>query len=132
MPKPPLPENVAALLARPNPCVMATVRADGSPVTVATWYLWVDGRVLLNLDASRKRLAHLRRDPRVALTVLADDGWNRHVSLQGRVVSIEDDTDLADIDRLAMHYHGKPYPVRDQPRVTAWMEIDTWFGWGLG
>ena len=34
---------------------------------------------------------------------------------------IHDDTDLADIDRLSMRYNGVPYPVRDAPRVSAWM-----------
>jgi hypothetical protein len=48
---------------------MATVAADGRPVTVATWYLVEeDGTVLLGLDATRARLKHLRDDPRVSLT----------------------------------------------------------------
>ena len=97
------------LLRRPNPAVMATLAADGRPVSVATWYLLEDdGRVLLNLDGGRARLKHLRRDPRVALTVLGDD-WYTHVSLQGRVVSLVDDDDLRDIDRLSRHYGGQPF-----------------------
>jgi PPOX class probable F420-dependent enzyme len=118
------------LLRRPNPAVMATVAADGRPVSVATWYLFEDdGRVLLNLDAGRARLRHLRKDPRVALTVLGDD-WYTHVSLQGRVVSLVDDEDLRDIDRLARHYTGNPYRNRERPRVSAYVEVDRWHGWG--
>ncbi len=61
MPSTPLPQSVVDLLKLPNPAVMATVAADGRPVTVATWYLLEDdGRVLLNLDATRARLKHLR------------------------------------------------------------------------
>jgi len=82
MPKPPLPAKLDELLAKPNPAVMATLKANGDPVSVATWYLWQDGRVLLNLDGERKRLEHLRNDPRVALTVLDEAGWDAHVSLQ--------------------------------------------------
>lgn len=64
MPTVPLPDAVAALLARPNPAVMATLRADGQPVTVATWYLLEDdGRVLLGLDAVRARLRAFGRTP---------------------------------------------------------------------
>ena len=118
------------LLRRPNPAVMATLAKDGRPVSVATWYLFEDdGRVLLNLDAGRARLAHIRRDPRVALTVLGDD-WYTHVSLQGRVASLVDDEDLRDIDRLARHYTGKPYSNRGRPRVSAYVEVDRWHGWG--
>lgn len=130
MPAAPLPADVAALLARPNPAVMATLASDGRPVTVATWYLLdEDGTVLLNLDAGRSRLAHLRRDPRVSLTAL-DDDWYTHVSVQGEVVSIADDADLVDIDRLSRHYTGRAYPVRDRPRVSVHVRIDRWHGWG--
>jgi PPOX class probable F420-dependent enzyme len=130
MPTPPLPDRVIALLREPRPAVMATVAPDGRPVTVPTWYLLEgDGRVLLGLDAERARLEHMRRDPRIALTVLAED-WYTHVSLQGRVVSIVDDEGLRDIDRLSRHYTGQPYSNRDRPRVSAQVEIDRWHGWG--
>jgi PPOX class probable F420-dependent enzyme len=127
--KPPVPENIAAILARPNPAVMATVRPDGAPVSVATWYLYEDGRVLLNLDGTRKRLEHLRADPRVSLTVLDGDSWYRHISLQGRV-TITPDEGLAGIDRLSIHYGGNPYPNRKNPRFDAWMEIESFHAWG--
>ena len=131
MPVPPLPDDVAALLARPQPAVMATVAPDGRPVTVATWYLVeADGTILLNLDAGRTRLEHLRADPRVSLTALAADDWYTHVSLQGHVTSILDDPDLVDIDRLSRHYTGNPYPVRDRPRVSVRVTVDRWHGWG--
>jgi PPOX class probable F420-dependent enzyme len=121
----------AALLARPNPAVMATVAADGRPVTVATWYLVEDdGTVLLGLDAGRVRLEHLRADPRVSLTALAEDDWYTHVSVQGRVTSIRDDDGLRDIDRLSRHYTGQDYPVRDRPRVSVHVAVERWHGWG--
>ena len=129
MPEPPLPPRLDAFLTRPNAAVIATVRADGFPVTVATWYDWEDGRVLVNMDESRKRLEHLRTDPRVSLTVMDLSDWSVHVSLQGRVVSLEDDPDLADIDRLSVRYTGQPYAVRDRRRVTAWIEIERWHAW---
>ncbi len=129
MPKPPLPAKLDELLAKPNPAVMATLKANGDPVSVATWYLWQDGRVLLNLDGERKRLEHLRNDPRVALTVLDEAGWDAHVSLQGRVASIEDDPELTDIDRLCRHYHGEPYGNRERPRVSVWVDVDRWHAW---
>ncbi len=130
MPRVPVPPEVDQLLSRPNPAVVATLRPDGSPHSVPTWYDWEDGRVLLNMEDTRLRLGYMRRDPRVALTVLADDGWYRHVSLLGRIVSIEDDEDLADIDRLAVRYTGQPFRTRDRKRVSAWMEPERWHGWG--
>ena len=130
MARSPLTEKASALLAKPNPAVITTVRPDGQPVSVATWYLWEDGRVLVNMDEGRRRLAYLRDDPRVTLTALDEAGWYSHVSLQGRVVEMYDDDGLVDIDRLAQHYTGQPYRNRDRGRVSAWIEVDTWHGWG--
>ncbi len=126
----PLPDDIKALLRKPNPAVMATLRKDGQPVTVATWYLFEDDRILVNMDESRVRLNHLRRDPRISLTVLEEGAWYTHVSVQGRVVEMKDDEGLVDIDRLATLYTDKPYRNRDSPRISAWIEIDSWHGWG--
>ena len=110
---------------------MATLAKDGRPVTVATWYLLEpDGHVLLNLDSERVRLRHLRRDPRIALTVLDGTDWGSHVSLQLSVVAVTDDVDLSDIDALAKHYTGASYPNRERTRVSARARIRNWHGWG--
>ena len=63
MPQLPLTPRVAQLLLKPNPAVGASLRPDGTPHTAATWYEWRDGRVLLNMDAGRKRLAYMRASP---------------------------------------------------------------------
>ena len=127
--RPTLPPELDDLLHRPNPAVVATLRPDGSPHTVATWYLWDGRRVLLNMDESRARLRFMRRDPRVALTVLDGESWYRHVSLVGRVTELVDDGELADIDRLARHYTGEPFRDREHRRVSARVEVDSWHTW---
>jgi PPOX class probable F420-dependent enzyme len=133
VPAAPLPKDILDLLAKPNPAVMASIAADGRPVTVATWYLLEDdATILLGLDAKRARLDHLRRDPRVSLTVLAADDWYTHVSVQGRIDDIVDDEGLRDIDRLSRHYTGKPYRNRERPRVSTHLHIDRWHGWSGG
>jgi PPOX class probable F420-dependent enzyme len=133
VPSPPLPDNVLDLLRQPNPAVMATLGADGRPVTVATWYLLEpDGTILFGLDAGRARLNHLHRDRRVSLTALAQDDWYTHVSVQGHVTSIVDDEGLRDIDRLASHYTGQPYRNRERPRVSVHVTLDHWHGWSGG
>lgn len=129
MPPVPVPADVDEFLRRPNPAIVASLRGDGSPHTVATWYDWVDGRVLLSMDESRLRLRFMRRDGRVALTVLDEEDWGRHVSLLGRIAAIEEDVGLRDIDRLAIRYSGHPFRTRDRARFSAWMDIDAWHGW---
>jgi PPOX class probable F420-dependent enzyme len=131
MPHLPLPAELDELVARANPAVVATARPDGAPHTAATWYDWENGRVLLNMDETRARLRHMRENPRVSVTIFDGDDWGRHVTLLGRVISIDSDGDLADIDRLAVRYTGKPFGTRDRKRVSAWMQPDFWSSWPL-
>ena len=128
MPKPPLPPETDEFLRRVNPAVIATLRADGSPHTAATWYDWDGKRMLVNMERSRKRLEHLRRDPRVSVTVLDAGSWYRQLTVFGRAVEIVDDPDLEDIDRLSRRYMGQAFR-RNADRVSAWIELDGWYGW---
>jgi PPOX class probable F420-dependent enzyme len=133
MPKPPLPDDVLALLREPNPAVVAVLMPSGNPMSVATWYLVEDdGTVLLNMDAGRARLGWIRERPHVSLTALKEGEWYTHVSVRGPIVRWEEDEAkaLADIDRLSIHYSGEAYSNRERPRVSAWLQIEHWHGWG--
>ena len=110
MPKPPLPDEVQELLRKPNPSVIVSVRPDGQPVSVPTWYLWEDGRVLVNMDNARKRVEYLRKDPRVSISILSEDDWYTHVSIQGHIVEWADDDDLTIIDRCSRALHRQALP----------------------
>jgi PPOX class probable F420-dependent enzyme len=125
-----LSDDAKQMLAKPNPAVIATVRRDGQPVSAATWYVLRGDRVLVNMDAGRVRLAHMRADPRVSLTVIDGDDWYTHVTVIGHVSEIYDDEGLADIDAISQHYQGTPYPDRKRPRVSAVIEVDRVHGWG--
>jgi PPOX class probable F420-dependent enzyme len=132
MPSLPLPPAVEELVRKPNPAVVASIRPDGTPHTAATWYDWEDGRVLLNMDAGRKRLDFLRHDPHVSVTVLDESSWYRHITLEGVVEELVDDEGLRDTDRLSVRYTGQPYSARDNARVTAWVRVTRWHGWNGG
>jgi len=130
MPKLPVPDDVAEFLARPNYATISVVRPDGQPISYPTWYLFEDGQIVVNMDDGRKRIEHLRRDPRVALSAMDPQNWVTHVSVVGHVAEWIPDTDLTDIDRISTHYDGEPYGVRNRPRITARVDIDRWHGWG--
>jgi len=134
MPQAPLPEAAAVMLHHPNPAVVAVVMPSGHPMSVATWYLLEDdGTILVNMDARRARLSWMKQRPHVSLTALQDGEWYAHVSVRGPVVRWEHDQAkaLADIDRLARHYTGKPFGTRDALRVSAWIRVENWHGWDL-
>jgi len=127
MPSGPPPAHVQTFLREPRPAIIGSLLADGSPSTVATWYLWLGGtQLLLSAQKDGFRQRNLARDGRVALTVLGED-WYHHVSLRGRVIEMRADRDWADIDAVSLHYRGVPYP-RDagyQPS-TVIVEVDAW------
>lgn len=124
----PLSADAEALLLPANPAVLGTVRPDGTPHTAAVWFDWVGERVLLNMDRNRRRLDFLRQNPAASITVLDGDNWLRQVTLTG-TVSLHDDEDLADVDRLTRRYLSTDYPIRDRARVTGWLEPSGWYFW---
>jgi PPOX class probable F420-dependent enzyme len=112
--------------------VIASVRPDGSPHTAATWYLGEHGRIVVNMDEGRQRLDYMGKEPSVSITVLGQgDDWYHQVTLSGRA-SLEPDPDLEVIDRISRHYTGDPYPERERGRVTAYIEVESWYGWAVG
>jgi PPOX class probable F420-dependent enzyme len=133
--RPPLPAPLSAVLANPNPSVIATVRPDGRPVSSAVRYLWDDGDVLTSLGARSARLRNLRAEPRASLTVFDGPDWYRQITVHGTVVSLDEDGDLGIIDRLSQHYEGRPYEARNPDRVpvTARIRVEDWdqFGFDL-
>jgi PPOX class probable F420-dependent enzyme len=126
MPEVPLPDELVEFLKAPHAAVISTVRLDGAPYSAATWYDWDDGCILVNMDFQRLRLSHMRRDPRVAITVLELSDWYHAVTVLGRVVQLRDDEGLKDIDRLSIRYRDSPYWNRDRKRVTALIEPERW------
>lgn len=126
----PLPPELLRFLERPRHAVIGTVRADGSPVTTPCWYgLEPDGRILVSMDEASHRLRHLRREPRLALTVLADD-WYSHLSLLARAVEFRTDEERADIDALSRRYLDSPYDDRSYRGVTVLAEVERWHTYG--
>jgi len=125
-----LPREYGAFLARPNGAVITTVRPDGHPHAVPTWYEVSDGSILVNMDESRVRLGYMRQDPRVALSIFDPDDWYTHVSILGRVTKIWEDEGLVDIDRLSLRYRGTPYRTRDRRRFSALIDPASWFTHG--
>ena len=109
MPKPPLPDDVATFLTRPNYATISVVRPDGQPVSVPTWYLFEQGQVVVNMDAGRKRLDYLRADPRIRL----ETGFVRLATHEVRLAP----EDEALWQRIAPHLDGetrfRPPRVRD-------------------
>src|SRR5262249_47401233 len=121
-----------AFLSRPLFAAVGTTDATGAPRQAVIWYrLEDDDRILINSRVARHWPAHLRRDGRVSIAVLAPDGYS-WLGLTGHVESVDDDHDraLADILALADRYHPEGADPEDlasyraYPRITFRIAID--------
>ncbi len=129
MPRGPLPDEIQRFLAAPRPAVLGWLRDDGGPTTAAVWYRFAGGTVTLSMGGHGRRARQLRRDPRLALTVLGDS-WYTHVSLECTVTSIAEDRMFAKLDELAVHYTGEPYTDRETPSVAVTAVVERWHTFG--
>jgi PPOX class probable F420-dependent enzyme len=126
-----LPDDLRDLLGRPSPCVITTLLPDGSPHATEVW-VDIDGdHVLVNSVDGHRKVANVRRDPRVAVTVLDPEQTSRYLSVRGRVVEVTTEGAADHIDKLAHRYTGRPYRWyggRDQVRVLLRIEADSILG----
>src|SRR5436309_16124744 len=85
---------------------LATVMPNGSPQVTPVWFDF-DGRYLrVNSARGRVKDKNMRRDPRVALSILDPDNPYRYLEIRGRVIKITEDGAVEHINALAKKYRG--------------------------
>jgi PPOX class probable F420-dependent enzyme len=116
------------LLDGPNIAVIATLMPDGSPQTSAVW-VTRDGEAVTFATTQTLKLANIRRDPRVSVTVYDRDDPYLELNIRGTVTSADAGRGPALIDELSELYYGKtPYPYH-KPGETWYavtVRVDRW------
>ncbi len=102
-----LTDHDIELLRGKNFAHLATLNEDG---TAQVTPLWIDadedGHIVINSAVGRKKDRNIRRDPRVTVSVFAQDDPYTWMSVNGTVVSIETGEEAeAGIDLLNQRYH---------------------------
>lgn len=104
-----------AFLAEPRIAMLATLTSDGAPVAIPIWFDWDGKRARMFTGRTSPKVARIRRDGRVCLTVAEPTGvpeaW---VAIEG-VATIEEGTGFALAQRLAPRY----YPPEQAARTLA-------------
>lgn len=85
-----LNDAVREIIDGPNPAVLATVNADGSPQTSVVWVGRDGDDLLISTAAGRRKDVNLRRDPRASLSVIDKDDPQRYVEIRGTATVTED------------------------------------------
>lgn len=113
-------DEVTALLDEGRRVHVATINADGTPHLVPLSYAMFDGRLTLWTDPGSKKVANLRRDPRVTCVVEEGSGFHdfRAVQLSGRAELVDD---LATSERMGIVLFERysPGPMTDAMRASA-------------
>ena len=111
--------------------MVSTLRADGSPVTSATWYDLVDGRLLLTMHDDGPRHRNLLRDPqpvahgpRHALVPPGDGGRaRRRVPARSRTAPTSTPS--------RWRYLGEAYRDHSYVPVTVLADVEGWHAFGF-
>lgn len=112
------PEVLAFLQEMRVPCVISTLRADGSPITSATLFGVVDDCIVVSTPADRSKARNARRDPRVSFIVDTKDRPYRGVAIEGRA-EVVDDHDGTLLQRIVERYLGPPPAAELRTRMEA-------------
>jgi PPOX class probable F420-dependent enzyme len=122
---PNIPADWKTLLKQPLFVHLTTLMPDGSPQVSPVW-VDIDGdAIVINSAQGRIKDKNIRRDPRVALSVVAPDNPYSSLTVRGRVVDITTTGADSHIDAMAKKYLGKdkypfsqPGEVRVKYRIT--------------
>jgi PPOX class probable F420-dependent enzyme len=102
-----LSDKARRLISGPNIVHLATVMEDGSPQVSPIWADVNDGLIEFNTAADRVKERNMRRDPRVAFSVVDRNDPYERATVRGRVVEmVEGDEARAHIDKMAKKYLG--------------------------
>jgi PPOX class probable F420-dependent enzyme len=129
-----LPDSVRKLIEAPNFVHVATLMPDGSPQVSPVWVDFDGKNVLFNTAEGRAKPRNLRRDARVALSIVSQDNPYATASIRGKVVEISTDGADEHIDKLAMKYMGQetyPYRQPDEQRLIVRIEPEHITTYGL-
>lgn len=115
-----LTDKQAELFRGKNWGTVTTLRKDGSPHSTPVWIDTDGEHVLFNTAVGRAKERHIRRDPRVSITVLpAENPEGGYVSVSGTAEIVEEGA-YEHIDKLAQKYLGQekyPYLQDGEQRV---------------
>jgi PPOX class probable F420-dependent enzyme len=119
-----LPDEARALLEAPNYAHLSTLRSDGRPRNHVVWVGLEGDRILICTSDWTWKAKDMRRDPRVALSVIDQRNPYRMAALQGRVVEERPDEGCRLMDPISIKYTGAPFPSRGPDCVCFVVEVE--------
>ena len=98
---------------------------DGSPNTTPVWIGVQGDHILIGSGEGSLKVRNLRRDPRLALSVVDFHNPYEEVQIRGHVVEFRDDSKFEIMDEISRKYTGKEFPWRNPAgRVALIIEVE--------
>ncbi len=97
------------LLDAPYPCVLSSLRRDGTSVSNVLWIGREGDAVTLSSGHDSLWLKRVRRNPAVSLAVVNTEDPLNALTLTGTVESVHPDSDYSHIHSLSRVYNGSDY-----------------------
>lgn len=108
-----IPEEFLDIFEKKAFANLATLLPNGSPQVTPVWCDYDGEYVMVNTALGRQKDRNMRRNPRVALSLLDPDNPYRYLEVRGRVAGITEEGADQHIDNLAKKYMGlDEYPYR--------------------
>jgi PPOX class probable F420-dependent enzyme len=115
-----IPSQYLDLFQKKAFATLATLMPDGSPQVTPVWVDFDGEHVLVNSARGRQKDKNMKRDAKVALTIIDPDNPYRYLEVRGKVADVTENGADEHIDKMAKKYLGKDkYPGRraDEVRV---------------
>ena len=110
-----IPETHKDLLHSKALAHIATIGPKGEPQSNPVWFDWDGEHVLFSQTKTRQKYQNLKRNPRVALSIVDPANPFRYLEIRGVVTEIKEDPDNAFIDSMAKKYVGAPKYTGNRP-----------------
>jgi PPOX class probable F420-dependent enzyme len=128
-----LPPKVKELFEGKNFGHVTTLMPDGSPQVTAVWVNLEGDTIVFNTAEGRQKPRNMRRDPRVAVSIVDQDNPYTAAFVRGKVVEITPEGGDAHIDSLAKKYmDADTYPFRQEGEVRLIVKIEPHHVSGMG
>lgn len=104
------PQQIDQFLARPLIAHVTSLRADGSAHTVPVWYQYEDGKFYVFTPTPSVKIRHLKRDPRLTISIASEDEPYRYVVAEGEA-ELSNDNPNQRGGEIASRYRGAEGPA---------------------
>ncbi len=119
-----IPDSHLNLLTSTAVANVATIGPDGAPQVNPVWFEWDGTNLRFGQVTTRQKLRNLRRDPRIAVSIVDPDNPIRYLEIRG-IARLEPDPELELTHRLGKKYLGLdrfPYLQPGEERVQVVVE----------